>query len=365
MGNVESRPAQQVLDGTLADFDSSIVRKRVDEMWKLNVRFGEERSPFNVHLDQVADRYVLTKGFQLIRDELMLGFNRYSADPITSQACAADLSLPSVLTTCGYTNCGDRICQNAVKAYAQTVASRFASVTEYGEAKPEVFCPTGGGTDSGPTLAHVTVAHQIDKPIRNQIYNGNPHSYVLVNIDINTHCGHYDSGDKITFGKAQESKFRDARAACGAIVGTLTGYNPNNGVHVRLRADLGEENFEFLSNNKILADDGSDVTFLVAAAIVSVQGMRNTLRALAENELDERGLGHVTACVNVNNAGPDECLVYCARGTVFDGKIKEQGLGTDATKYTARTYVGADGKKKVKLLYGNVSVEVRRGGGEE
>eukprot|EP00960_Hanusia_phi_P050793 760426-Hanusia_phi.AAC.1 len=89
MGNVESRTAQQALDGTLAEFDSSIVRKRVDEMWKLNVRdgenarkehrtgewerFGEERSPFNVHLDQVADRYVLTKGFQLIRDELMLG----------------------------------------------------------------------------------------------------------------------------------------------------------------------------------------------------------------------------------------------------------------------------------------------------
>ena len=46
---------------------------------------------------------------------------------------------------------------------------------------------------------------------------------------------------------------------------------------------------------------------------------------------------------------------------MFDGKIKEQGLGTDATKYTARTYVGADGKKKVKLLYGNVSVGVRGG----
>ena len=35
--------------------------------------FGEERDPYQVHLDQVADRYILTKGFQLIRDELMLG----------------------------------------------------------------------------------------------------------------------------------------------------------------------------------------------------------------------------------------------------------------------------------------------------
>ncbi|EKX38953.1 hypothetical protein GUITHDRAFT_175520, partial [Guillardia theta CCMP2712] len=331
-------------------FDPSIARKRLDEMWRLFINFGEERDPYQVHLDQVADRYILTKGFQLIRDELMLGDESHRS---TCQACSADLTLPSVITTCGYTNCGDRICQNAVKAYTRTVASRFASLTEVGESKPEIFCPTGGGTDSGATLAHVTVAHQIDKSIRDQLYNGNPRSFILVNIDINTHCGHSEQGGTVTYGKAQESNYREARAACGAIAGLLSKYDGKNGVHVRLRADLGEDNFEFLTKNKVLADDGSEVTMLVAACIVAVQGMRNTLKALAQNELDERGVGHVTACVDVNNMGADECLIYCARGTVFNGKIMEQGLGTEASKYIAKMSCGADGKKRVKLFYGD------------
>eukprot|EP00960_Hanusia_phi_P061145 764750-Hanusia_phi.AAC.1 len=201
------------------------------------------------------------------------GFNHTALDILTCQACSADLSLPSVVTT---------ICQDAVKMYNRTVASRFASLTEFGESKPEIFCPTGGGTDSGATLAHVTVAHQIDKSIRDQVYNGNQHSFILVNIDINTHCGHFEQGGTVTYGKAQESHFREARAACGAIVGMLSKYDPNNGVHARLRADLGEENFEFLTTKKILADDGSDVTCLIAAAIIAVQGMKNTLKVSPE-----------------------------------------------------------------------------------
>lgn len=74
------------------------------------------------------------------------------------------------------------------------VAARFASLHERGDPKPELFFATGGGTDSGPTLAHVTVAHSIDAKIKGQLYNGNAKSYVLVNIDICTHCGHLDIG---------------------------------------------------------------------------------------------------------------------------------------------------------------------------
>eukprot|EP00961_Rhodomonas_salina_P096030 1291382-Rhodomonas_salina.1 len=45
-----------------------------------------------------------------------------------------------------------------------------------------------------------------------------------------------------------------------------------------LRRDLGEENYAYLTKNDILADDGSPVTFLVAAAIISIQGMKDTLQ---------------------------------------------------------------------------------------
>ena len=63
-------------------------------------------------------------------------------------------------------------------------------------------------------------------------------------------------------------------------MGCLTGYNDHNGVHKRLRRDLGEENFEFLSKNKIRAQDGTDATYAVAAAIICIAGMRNTLKGL-------------------------------------------------------------------------------------
>jgi hypothetical protein len=61
-------------------------------------------------------------------------------------SCVSDVALPSVLCTLAHTNCGDRICQAASKVYEKVVASRFASISETGEIKPEVFYPTGGGT---------------------------------------------------------------------------------------------------------------------------------------------------------------------------------------------------------------------------
>jgi len=344
-------------------------------MWAKPAAFGKEKKPYRVYLDEIiSDRFCLTKGSQLIRDELQLSFNlpqrnNTAASNFLSHLhnCAADLSLPTVLSTCAYTVCGDRICQtNALKTYQLAVAGRFASFTEHGESKPELFFATGGGTDSGPTLAHVTYAHSIDPAIRTHVYNGNAKSFVLVNIDICTHCGHLDVGSGsqeafagkvykdvgVVYGKAQESLFRDARAACGAIVGMLSHFSLANGVHVRLRRDLGEDNYSFLTKNDILADDGSPVTFLVAAAIISIQGMKDTLQALGPGgELDQRGMGHLTANVLVNNEGDRECLLYCARGTAFNGEMRIQGLGTDASKYSAKMSKDASGNCIVQLLY--------------
>ena len=59
------------------------------------------------------------------------------------------------------------------------------------------------------------------------------------------------------YGKFRESVFREPRAACGAIVGCIGHFNPANPVHVRIRNYLGEENFNFLQNNDIFADDGN------------------------------------------------------------------------------------------------------------
>ena len=153
------------------------------------------------------------------------------------------------------------------------------------------------------------------------------------------------------YGKCRESVFREPRAACGAIVGCIGHFNPANPVHVRIRNDLGEENFNFLQNNDIFADDGSVVTYLVAAALVSISGMRETLKAMAATELDERGCAHVTAAVLINGETPGDRLVYLARGTVFQGVIQYQGLGMDARRYSATMTRTMDGKKMVKLFY--------------
>jgi hypothetical protein len=272
-------------------------------------------------------------GLQLLRDELQFAGTDQDSDV---RACGADLTLPSVVTTIAHTNCGDRIHQGeATTSYEHVVAARFATMSEIGEYKLEAFSPTGGGTDDGGTLAHVTVAHQLDEPLRRAVYGGNPQSYVMVAIDLKTHCGRMDLDDgTVVVGRTVESRWREPRAACGAIVGTLGGYNAENAVHRRIRADLGEENYAFLTQNKVKTPDGVDVTACIAAAIVAVQGMLNTAKALA-TELDERGLGHTTASITLNRPHMDDTIIYLSRATVFGGKIRVQGLGTDARKYTA------------------------------
>lgn len=335
-------------------FDPSYARNRVAQLWGLNAEFGLEHNAVHVYLSEiVSDRYVLVNGLQLLHDELQLaGLGGKEEHDVV--ACGADLSLPSVCTTLAHTNCGDRIHQGeATSSYQQIVASRFACKSEIGEYKLEAFSPTGGGTDDGATLAHVTVAHQLDAPLRQRIYEGNAGSFVLVNIDLKTHVGRLDPpGGKTVIGKTQESKWREPRSACGAMVGTLGSYNGANAVHKRLRSDLGEENFELLSTKGVHSRDGIDISAAVGVSIVAIQGMLNTAKAL-ETELDERGVGHLTASVTVNRPHFPDTIIYLARATVFAGETKIQGFGTDASKYSGRM-IEYRGDQRLLLTYAGI-----------
>ncbi len=332
-------------------FDPSLARARLERFWSLQAEFGQEHNAYRVYLNEiVSDRYVLVNGLQLLRDELQLAGDA-EVDGEDVMACGADLSLPSVMTTLAHTNCGDRIHQGeATTSYEQVVASRFACMSEIGEHKLEAFSPTGGGTDDGHTLAHVTVAHALDEPIRKRLYEGNAQSYLLVNIDLKTHLGRLeDDRGRLIIGRTQESKWREPRTACGAGMGAIKHYNPDNGVHRRIREDLGEENFELLTRHGVHSRDGVDITAAVASSIVAIQGMLNTAKAL-ETELDQRGVGHLTASMTVNRPHMDDTIVYLARATVFNGETRVQGFGTDASRYSGRT-VEHRGDKRLLLLY--------------
>ncbi len=329
-------------------FDAATTQQRVDQFWQMPASFGTERNAYHNYLNEiVSDRYALIRGLQILRDELQFA----AKSPTDMNVCGADLSLPSVVTTLAYTNCGDRIHQGeATKRYRDVVASRFATLSEIGELKLEAFFPAGGGTDNGATLAHVTVAHELDEQLKRQLYEGNPHSISLVAIDLKTHVGRLREGDKhVIYGKTRESPWREPRAACGAIVGALTDYRPQNLIHRRIRGDLGERNFHYLSQDHILTDEGVEITMAVAAVIVAIRGIRNTAIALSK-EMDERGLAHLTASTTVNRPSRDDLVIYLARATVFNGKIRIQSLGLDAKRYSAGLVEHA-GEKRLQLRY--------------
>ncbi len=328
-------------------FDASGTHERVHQFWQLAASFGMERNAYHNYLNEiVSDRYALIRGLQLLRDELQFA----ALSPTDMHACGADMTLPSVVTTLAYTNCGDRIHQGeATKRYRDVVASRFATLSEIGELKLEAFFPAGGGTDNGATLAHLTVAHELDEHLKQRIYAGNPQSISLVAIDLKTHVGRFRQEGKQIYGKTRESPWREPRAACGAIVGALTDYNPQNIIHRRIRDDLRERNFQYLSNNRIMTDDGVDITMAVAAAIVAIRGIRNTAMALPQ-ELDERGLAHLTASTTVNRPSRDDLVIYLARATVFDGMVRIQSLGTDAMRYGGKLVEYA-GEQRLQFRY--------------
>ncbi len=334
-------------------FDPDPTEARVEKFWQLAASFGMERNAYHNYLNEiVSDRYTLINGLQLLRDEL-----QFAASSLTDmKACGADMSLPSVVTTLAYTNCGDRIHQGeATKRYRDVVASRFATLSEIGELKLEAFFPTGGGTDNGATLAHVTVAHELDESLKRRVYEGNPQSISLVAIDLKTHVGRILENGEHIYGKTRESPWREPRAACGAIVGALTEYHPDNLIHRRLRNDLGEENFELLSHNSIYTDEGVNITMAVAAHIIAIRGVYNTALALAQ-ELDERGLAHLTASTTVNRPSRDDLVIYLARATVFNGKIRIQSFGTEAKLYGGKLVEYA-GETRLQLRYADWDCE--------
>jgi hypothetical protein len=330
-------------------FDPSVAQDRIDRLWKLDAQFGNERGTNRVFLDEmVSDRLQLTCGLQVLRDELQLAPGPPSLD---RERCGADLSLPSVVTTLAFTNCGDRIHQGEVDRYVQVVASRFATVSEIGVLKPEAFRPTGGGTDDGATLAHVTWAHVLDEPLRARVYGGNAQSFVACAFDLKAHLGRLDKSDgSVLFGTTQESPWREPRAACGAIVGALAKYDERNDVHRRIKSDLGEDGFAFLSTEGVRTREGIDITAAVGAAIVAVQGMMDTARAL-QHEMDERGVAHLTASLTVNRSAMSDTMIYLARATVFGGTLVRQGFGVDARQYSG-TLVPYEGDRRLHLAYG-------------
>jgi hypothetical protein len=326
-------------------FDASAARSRLDRLWQLGASFGVERGNNRVFLDEiVSDRMQLLSGLQVLRDELQFAGPPAAFD---REACAADLTHPSVVTTLAYTNCGDRIHHGETEHYQRIVASRFATLSEIGTLKPEAFHPTGGGTDDGATLAHVTWAHVLDDQLRKRIYDGNEKSFVMCAFDLKTHVGR--EHDEETYGLTRESKWRAPRAACGAVVGTLTQYDEKNDVHRRIRTDLGEANFALLSKQAIRTKEGVEITAVVAAAIVAIQGMLDTARAL-RHEMDQRGLAHLTASVTVNRPGIPDNIIYLARATVFDGELTTQGFGVDARKYSGEMITDRD-ERRLKLAY--------------
>ena len=334
-------------------FDAESAQKRIDQFWQLSASFGTERNAYHNYLNEiVSDRYALINGLQLLRDELQFA----DSSNTDMRVCGADLSLPSVVTTLAYTNCGDRIHQGEVtKRYRDVVASRFATLSEIGELKLEAFFPAGGGTDNGATLAHVTVAHQMDEPLRRKLYEGNSQSMVLVATDLKTHVGRLEEGDLRIYGKTRESPWREPRNACGAIVGALSNYHPHNMIHRRIRDDLGEKNFQYLSTRKIITDNGTDITMAVAAAIVAIRGIRNTAMAMTQ-EIDERGIAHLTASTTVNRPSRDDLVIYLARATVFNGKVRIQSMGTKAELYSGKLIKYA-GERRLQLTYGDLNGE--------
>jgi hypothetical protein len=113
---------------------------------------------------------------------------------------------------------------------------------------------------------------------------------------------------------------------------------------------LGEKNFALLSKSGVRTSEGIDVTPVVAAAIVAVQGMIDTAKAMAA-EMDARGMAHLTASMTVNRAGMDDTTLYLARASVLSGEIATQGFGIDAEHFGGEMFaIGAE--RRLRLSYG-------------
>ena len=325
---------------------NSTIRQNLEQLWDIPLKLGQERHPIHAYVHTIGfERRRLIHGCQLLVDDL----------DFAPGTVGADFSLPSVISTLAHTTCGDRANRGQPAAvYERALGSRFATRGFVGDTKGEEFTPAGGGTEDGHTLAHVTVAHATDPQIKEMLYDGNPESFVLYNFDLQTHVGitraNRDEGTVV--GKTRESRFRTPRPACGAIIGTLFAYDADNRDHARLRHTLGEANFELLSATRITSREGVDITCAVAAAIVALEGMYETIDGL-KKELDERGVAHLTASMDINTGTREDTVIQLARATLFDGRVRIQGLGTDASRYAGMFFEHRDvaDDKRLQLSY--------------
>jgi hypothetical protein len=67
-------------------------------------------------------------------------------------------------------------------------------------------------------------------------------------------------------------------------------------------------------------------------------------------EMDERGLAHLTASTTVNRPSRDDLVIYLARATVFQGKVCIQSLGSKAELYSGKLVEYA-GEQRLQLTY--------------
>jgi hypothetical protein len=57
---------------------------------------------------------------------------------------------------------------------------------------PPLIAPSSRFVLTPAATLQVTVAHHTDAAIREAIYAGNPHSFILSQLDLTTHCGRFD-----------------------------------------------------------------------------------------------------------------------------------------------------------------------------
>eukprot|EP00294_Goniomonas_avonlea_P000732 CAMPEP_0114551504 /NCGR_PEP_ID=MMETSP0114-20121206/6640_1 /TAXON_ID=31324 /ORGANISM="Goniomonas sp, Strain m" /LENGTH=910 /DNA_ID=CAMNT_0001736345 /DNA_START=301 /DNA_END=3034 /DNA_ORIENTATION=+ len=223
--------------------------------------------------------------------------------------------------------------------------------------------PAGGGAEDASALVRVATRHQLDHSVEAAVYGGNSKSYSVACFDLMGHVGLTEETNvfgrkngehKVSFGSAQESWWRDPQSACSAIIHCLRSYNGSNPVHRRLRRDLGEDNYDFLSSApRWAAGDKGDrmvaLNAVVAAAIIVVRGAMNTLNCLHKT-IKERTCAHVTASILVNRASKADLVISLGRGTVFGDSCMWQGFGVDAREYSGKM-VAVAGEHRLMLRY--------------
>lgn len=324
-------------------FDPSYAQGRLDLLWSRQMPFGRERNPLHVYIKKIGeDRWILFGDF------------RRADNPFAFQDQPVGVNFEKsavVVPTVAHSLCTDRCNQGEVAdTYRHAIGTFFAFKEGSGIPQIERNFTLGGGAEDGAVLAHATSGHSLAGIVR-RLQQGHPQSYFLHGVDIQTHVGLKTLPDRQRqYGVVTEYHGLGERPACGAIMGTLRSYDQKNHVHQRLRRDLGEDNYAYLTEQGVFTSEGIDITPVVAAAIVAVQGLKNTLSALP-HELHSRALAHLTASVIVNETASAGRIIYLARATGFHGTSTYQGFDTDAKQYGGSIVDHHDGNLRLELSY--------------